>query len=600
MKPHRGRAYIAFGALLAASGVPVQAVEPARFTGSLIGRVADSVGVPQMGATVALYNRFERLVERAFTSERGAFAFESLAPDVYSLRVTLSSFVPAMKRNIAVQPGMRSFLAINLTSVLSSVELVYMAPGQAAVMNDDWKWVLRSATSTRPVLRMLPGIDITDPAARRRAPAAMFSDTRGLLRVSAGDGGSVSALENQPDLGTAFALATSVFGSNHLQFSGNLGYGSDAGIPTAGFRTGFSRQTGGAIHPEVNLTMRQVFLPARVGLALLGGGEGAPVLRTMSVSMMDRYALGDHLDLEYGASLESVSFVHRLNYMSPFARLTWDFQDLGSIQAAYSSGVPSAEMLYERSDAEAELLQHVAALSLFPRVSLRGGDARIQRTENFEIGYRRQAGSRAIGFSLYRESVSNAALTMAAPAGYYPAADLLPDLASSSTVFNAGRFRRSGLTASVTQSVGESLNLTMAYGFGGTLEATRPELATSNPDELRSSLHRANRHWLAARFHGTAPKSGTRFSTSYQWTDYRVISRPHLYLTQRTTPELGWNVHLRQPIPALNVFSARLEATAELRNLLAQGYVPLTTSDKRRLLLISSPRAVRGGLSFIF
>lgn len=579
-----------------------RAAEPAKLSGTMLGLVANASGVPQMGATVLLYNRHDRLVNRALTNERGAFGFDQLAPDLYSIQVTLASFVPALKRNIAVQPGMRSFLNIHLASVLSSVELVYMTPGQSAIMSEDWKWVLRSATATRPVLRLLPGIDISDPAARRRATtAAVFSDTRGMLKLSAGEGGSLSALENQPDLGTAFAVATSLFGANHLRLSGNVGYGSDSGIPTAGFRTSFSRQAAGGQSPEVNLTMRQVFLPSRVGTAFLAGRQdGVPVLRTMSVSLLDRREIGDGIQFEYGASLESVSFVHRLNYASPFARLSWDFGEMGSFEFGYSSGVPPAELLLERDDPEAALQHHVAALSLFPRVSLRGGDVRVQRTENVEVGYRRQLGSRTFGLGAYRETVSNAALPVATPAGLYSSADLLPDLASASSIFNIGGYRRTGVMASLTQSFGEHLNVTMSAGHGGALAAGRSELASASPDELRGALHRTSRHWLAARVSGVAPRAGTRFATSYQWTDYRVLNRPHLYLTQRTIPELGLNVHMRQPIPAVNIFSARMEASAELRNLLAQGYLPLTTNDGRRLLLIQSPRAVRGGLSFIF
>ena len=589
------RALLVAAALLAPANS--FAVEPVSLHGSLAGRVINSNGVPQIGATVYLYNRFERLLDRVLTSERGTFLFDRLSPDVYSIRVSQSSFLPALKR-VLVQPGIRSFLAINLNSVLSSIELVYTGPGSAALMSDDWKWVLRSATSTRPVLRYLPGVNIGG-ASQRRATSALFRDTRGVLRVSAGDGGAVSAAENQADLGTAFALATSLFGANHLQVSGNLGFGKDYGIPTAGFRTSFSR-SGGALSPEVNLTMRQMFLPARIGVSLIGGQRDTPALRTMSLSTMDRVTLGDHVELFYGASMESVSFVHRLNYFSPFARVSWQDPELGTFQIGLSSGVPVAEMLIDPDDHEADLQHHLSALALFPRVSLRGGMARVQRTENLEIGYRREIAGRTYGLSLYREAVSNGALTMAAPAGYYAASDLLPDLASSSTIFNIGRYRRLGLSTSISQSLWENLNLTLAYGITGALDAPHSPLSTTNPDELRWSLRNTNRHWVAARFHGTAPLSGTRFSTSYQWTDFDVVHRPHLYLTQKSMPEMGLNIHLRQPIPALNFFSARMEATAELRNLLAQGYVPLTTRDGRQVLLIPSPRAVRGGLSFIF
>ncbi len=580
------------------SPLPALAVDPIRLTGAVVGRVTDAAGVPQMGAAVFLYNRFERLLERGLTNERGNFLFADLAPDTYSVRVSLSTYVPALKR-IAVQPGIRSFVAVSLTSVLSSIELVYAAPGQTTAMSEDWKWTLRSATSTRPVLRLLPGIDYSGPRESRRSHAALFTDTRGVLRVSAGDGGALSGLENQPDLGTAFALATSLFGSNHLHFSGNLGYGSDSGIPTAGFRGSFSRHSG-QISPEVNVTMRQMFLPARIGMSLATGRGDAPVLKTVAVSMVDRVALTDALELHYGASLESVSFVHRLSFFSPFARLSWDSEGLGTFQAAYSSGVPAAEMLIDPDDQDADLQHHLSALSLFPRVSLRGGRAHVQRTANIEAGWRGRIAGRTAAVSLYREDLSNAATTMAAPGGYYSTADLLPDISSSSSIFNIGGYRRSGVAASLTQPLGEDLNVTLAWGAGGALEASQSRLATSNPDELRSSLRRTSRQWLAARFHGVAPRAGTRFSTSYQWTDYRVLNRPHLYLTQKNMPEMGLNIHVRQPIPALNVFSARLEATAELRNLLAEGYVPVSTSDGSRVVLIPSPRAVRGGLSFIF
>jgi hypothetical protein len=42
-----------------------------------------------------------------------------------------------------------------------------------------------------------------------------------------------------------------------------------------------------------------------------------------------------------------------------------------------------------------------------------------------------------------------------------------------------------------------------------------------------------------------------------------------------------------------------MEASADLRNLLAQGYLPLSAGGQR-LLLVQTPRSVRGGLSFIF
>ena len=150
-------ALVAAGVLCAAS--PSFAVSPARLSGGITGLVRDGIGIPQMGATVQLFNREDRLFARALTDEKGGFSFLSLMPDVYSVRVSLRSFVPVFRDNIVVQPGMRSVLNVNLTTLFSTIQLVTPPPGERALMTDDWKWVLRSASSTRPVLRLLPNFN---------------------------------------------------------------------------------------------------------------------------------------------------------------------------------------------------------------------------------------------------------------------------------------------------------------------------------------------------------------------------------------------------------------------------------------------------------
>ena len=186
----------------------------APLSGSISGVVRNSSGVPQMGATVFLFNRSERLLGRVLTNERGLFGFGLLTPDLYSVRVSLASFVPAVKQRIAVQPGMQSLLYVDLTSVLSSIELVYAPPGEGALMSDDWKWVLKGSSATRPVLRMVP-LDSSSDAQQSQASSQasnqtgsnqtgsnqtgsgrVFSDTRGMLNVSAGDPGSLGSVSS--------------------------------------------------------------------------------------------------------------------------------------------------------------------------------------------------------------------------------------------------------------------------------------------------------------------------------------------------------------------------------------------------------------------
>lgn len=569
-----------------------------RVSGSIVGLVSDTSGVPQMGATVVLYNRFDRVLTKSLTTDKGTFGFGALSPDLYTIRVTLASFLPALKRNITVQPGMQSLLNVSLASVLSSVELVATVPGNSSLMSDDWKWVLRSSTATRPVLRIMPELEgVRKP--RRASASSMFSETRGMVKVSGGDQGNSSALGVEPDLGTAFALATSFLGKNQLQVSGNIGYTSASGMPSTAFRTSFKRETPGGSTPEVNVTMRQLYLPARAGAGLLGGlQDSAPVLRTLSASMLDHARLSDRLRFDYGFSMDSVTFFDRLNYFSPFARVTYDRGNGSAFQVAYASGAPPVELLASDGESDVRLQQDLSALAAFPRVSLRSGKTRVQRADSWEAGYHRTAGSRVYSVAVFGETVSNAAITMTGADGLESFSDLLPDVFSDSWIFNAGRYHSLGYMASVAQRLGDRLELAMAYGSGDALTLNGP-LPTLAADDLRETMRVRRRQSLTTRLSGTAPGTGTQFTTSYQWANLDALTPAHLYLTQTMREGLGWNIRIRQPLPYFGGLPGRLEATADMRNLLAQGYVPLMAGG-RRMYLMHTPRSLRGGLSFTF
>jgi hypothetical protein len=592
---------IAQVAVLLATGAVCQAGSLPRFSGSIIGFVSDAAGVPQVGATVMLFNRYERMLVRTLTNEKGSFGFDLLVPDVYSIRVSQPSFVPATKGDILVEPGVRNFLTVSLASLFSSVELVYSAPA-GPVMSDDWKWVLRGSSATRPVLRIRSrGVDISSPS-EKSSRSSIFSGTRGLVRVSAGDEGSGGGVS--PDMGTTFALATSVFGNNRVQVAGNVGYSSYSGAPTAGFRTTITRDDGsGWSNPGLQLTMRQMSAPAHAAanVASSRGDATAPTLRTMAATFQDKLHIGQALLLEYGTTLENIQYLDRLNYVSPYARLSYNMGSKGLLELGYSSGQPPADFAFSGAGPEADLQRDMAEIAMFPRLTLAGGRVRMQRSNTFEASYQIKSGSRTYTVGAYRETVSNAALMMSSPTGTLPTGDdYLPDAFSESSIFNIGRLHATGLSAAVTQEVDEHLNLTLAYGDGGVLRTEGRQLQTTGADELRSMIRSSQQQWVMGKVSGTVPFLGTRFVSSYLWTDYRALTPYHRFITRGAYPEAGFNVYFRQPIPGVPGMPGRLEATADLRNMMAQGYLPISTATGQKLLLIHSPRSVRGGLNFIF
>lgn len=582
---------------------PAAVAGPAsKLSGSIAGYVRNAAGIPQMGANVLLFNRSERLIQRSLTNERGIFGFDALKPDTYSIRVSLASFMPAAKQKILVQPGMQSLLYVDLASVLSSIELVYAAPGQGALMTDDWKYTLKGSAVTRSVLRMVEGTSASDPSQRTDPQNALFAETRGVFNVSAGDFGSGGSATT--DLGTAFAVATSFLGRNELQVSGNLGYNQGTAMPAAGFRTSYRRDDGG---PEIALAVQQVFLPVRPGLGPAGAQpDGAPMLRTMFLTMYNSMALTDNARLDYGTSLDAVSFLGRLDYSNKFARLTYSLGNKGSLLFAMSSGAPPAELMVENQGGEnrvrgddAALAGDLAALAVLPKISLLDGRAALQRSQNFEAGYEKTLSTTRINLSLYHETVSNANMTVVASEGAFGPGDLLPDFTSNSSIVDAGTYERNGFAASVTQVLGDHLEVGSSFGRGGALEVKNRDQAITSADELRSRLQGTDRFWASAHASTKLPVTHTQVTASYEWMNYDAIMPDHFYLTQNNYPQAGLNIRVRQPMPGIPGMAGRVEATAELRNGLAQGYLPVS-QGAQSVLLIQTPRLLRGGLSFIF
>jgi hypothetical protein len=591
---HISVASVVLGLVCLAAPGPVSGADSVSLSGAITGLVTDGGGVPQMGAAVMLFNRQDRLFEKVFTDEKGVFSFAGLLPDIYSIRVTLASFVPAIRDNILVQPGMRSALNVSMATLFSSIRLVYPAD-QPVFMMDDWKWVLRTANSTRPVLRLLPNVSLDEPKPHR----VVFSDTRGLLFLSAGDGAPVSGFGSSADMGTAFAVGTSIFGTNQLQFAGNVGSGAQSGIPSAAFRTTYSRDLG-SDSPEVSVTMRELFLPGAMAAAIFGTDSGAPLLRSVSVNFSDHAQISDALSLEYGAALDSISFMDHLSYFSPYAKLTYSLGNNGAIEFDYTTGNARPASAAGTGGLDNQLQQDVDALGQFPLVSLRGGHAEVQRGDDFEMGYSRTVGSRRFSVSAYHESVSNLALTIASPDGFLPAGDILPAFFSSTAMFDAGNFSSMGYLASVAQKLGDHVTATVTYGSMGALTTERGELVSQNPDELRSMIHVGRQPSVTTRLDATVPRTGTHIVASYQWADNRWATPDALDCARGMRPEPGFNIYVRQPIPGLSVLPWRMEVTADLRNLLQQGYLPLSTMDGGTLVLMETPRMLRGGLSFIF
>ncbi len=452
------------------------------------------------------------------------------------------------------------------------------------------------------------------PLPKARTP--VFTDSRGLILLSAGDGAQLSST-GEADLGTEFAFATSVYGGNHFALSGDVGYAPvSGGQQSAAIRTTYSRDFAGGASPAVSVTMRQFYMPMRMGQTFAGSPNDntLPALRTLGLSFADKTQVGDDTSIQYGFEMDNVSFLDHLSYFSPYAKLTHALEH-GHVDFTWTSGnarpelgigTPGGNSLSGSlaGGADGDLQRDLSSLAMLPRVSLLGGETKVQRGEDYEIGVSQRFGTREYRVSAYYNDVNNTTLTIAAPQGsqqgnLFPG-DLLPDMFSNSSVFDAGKFQTVGYDASVTQDLGENYKVTLILGEPGVLAARSDTINGTSADDLRNAMQTTQRLAATFRSSGTIRRTGTRFIASYQWTNYRLAVPGPVFATQSARPEPGLNVVIRQPIRGIPGMPGRIVASAELRNLLAQGYLPLSMPGGQQLLLVNTPRSLRGGLAFVF
>ncbi len=570
-------------------------------TGNLLGTILDPSGTPQSGASVKLFNKYDRMVAKTFSTPDGRFAFAGLAPDFYSLQVSLESFFPAFRDKIAIRAGANSMLQINMATLFSSIQINATVP--VGAMSNDWKWVLRSSPSTRPITRYLPDGDQDETASASLRPQ-LFSGTRMQVGISGGDAGLIDSGSPTGDYGTEFAVSTNVYGKNELQFAGRFGQATnDPGPNSFAICAIYSPagQLGFATPPEVSLTISQV----RMFPAAQGSPDGTVFLKNMSLNFYEQSDVTDNIHIEYGVNAESVEYVQHTSRISPFIRLTDSLGRAGTLLVAYSDGDRPDELTEHSLERNAEpenlldndLSEPVNALARMPQISERNGNLELQRTQNMETGYSKAVGSRSFNVSGFYERVSNGRVNVTGDLASVDNASLLSDGVSTTSIYNIGNYQRRGFMGSVDQHVGSDVALQLGYGRMGGFAGTDlfPTDGVTSPS-IDTHQHNIATMGIRTRI----PKTGTHFTAHYGWTDPRIAIAEHVFTTQNLSYSPGLNIAVRQALPSFLGLPGRLELTGDVRNLLAQGYLPVGGSTGQQLLVVEAPRVIRGGLSLTF
>jgi hypothetical protein len=206
-------------------------------------------------------------------------------------------------------------------------------------------------------------------------------------------------------------------------------------------------------------------------------------------------------------------------------------------------------------------------------------------------------GKTSVQFATFFDRISDTALIGVGDMADDVSGEILPDIYSGTFTYRGSNLNTSGMRAVLQRKLTSDLTATLDYSYGGVLDLAEGEQRLSS---ARGSFHEVSRHAIAGKMSGTIPGSKTHWITSYRWTSGEALTPVDLFNASPGQADPYFNVFVRQPIPHIGFLNVKMEALLEIRNLMAQGYVPMLASDGHTVYLVQSARAVRGGVAFNF
>ena len=546
--------------------------------GAISGYVRDASGAPQMGAAVEVLGSAAQAL-KVFTDDRGFYSLASLLPGTYSIKVSAPAFLPALREKIGVRAGAKRMVNVTLTTLFEAIQLV---PLRSPVDDDDWKWTLRSVAN-RPILRVLE--DGTTVVAQSGESAADHG-LKGSVTFLAGSPGQ--GFGSPSDRTAGFAVERSLLTSGTLRLKGNLGYEPDGqGIPTAVLRTTYTNSFNGVFEPSLAITALRLNSPD------LNTMPGA-TLQALSVTSSDRIVLGDMLEMKFGSELQTIQFMGRVNALKPFGSVDLHITPNTVVEYQYATSIPNMGLEdrfgEDGFDSASSDLSETA-----PRMSITGFSPAVERDHHQEVSISQRIGKNNLQVAFYADSLADPVLTgvgeMTAESG-----EVLPDVYSGTFSYQGNNYATRGMRVVLQRKLLSDLTATLEYAYGGVLDLSRPDVQLQ---DAREWIRGEQRQAVAAKFSGTVPKANTRWIASYRYTGGRTLTPVDLFDTSAGQSDPYLNLCIRQPIPA-GLLARHMEILLDLRNLLAQGYVPVMGRDGRTLYLVQSARSMRGGVAFSF
>jgi hypothetical protein len=381
-----------------------------------------------------------------------------------------------------------------------------------------------------------------------------------------------------PDMSTGFSLEHSLFSSGTLALNGNVGYGGRS--PSTVVRASYSSETVNGSHPEIALTVRRFATP----------DPNLHTLQALELSASDGVTLGDVLDLEFGSELQTIQFMGRENAFRPFTSADLHLSPNTVLEYSYRTTRPSTRLSKGFDSSPVDLSE------TNPRLSRAGFSTVVENAHHHELSLSRRMGANSLQFAAFSDRIANTAL-LGVGALSSAGDDILPDIYSGTFTYGGAELKTQGMRAVFEHKLDANFTASLDYAYGGVLDVNKPG---EELDTAKASFRTAQRHALGGKLSGKLPRTGTRWIASYRWTSGQALTPVDLFDQSPGQVDPYLNLFLRQPVPSLGFLPAHMALLVEIRNLLAQGYVPVLGEDGHTLYLVQSARSLRGGVAFNF
>jgi len=572
------RYFAALGALGVLAATCALAAGPS--TGRLAGLVTDRLGKPLVGAEVAIVGPgITRRVELVLTDAHGRFIAGDLEPGRYSLRVIATALA---RNNVQVEPGQVSQLSLIINTVLPALKS-HTAPALTP-STDDWKWILRTSSSVRPILRYhTPSPDDS------KTPLEPSQELVAMVPASVGS----SALSDQVNLGSVVAYWRPLTTDSDILVASTM---AGQGIASYSEMTSFRRQTADNSPQELTLVVHQLNLgpglPESPNAALLPDLSSA---RGMTLNYSQTRQLSGRMKLTTGFEVNYLDAWHDAMTALPRAELAYQLSAGSELRVRYGAIDPS--------NSDGTLAGKIGELDAFPRMSLHGLAPRLESVRHSEAAYSHRLGRKTqVEAAAYHDGFTNAVVRGTASGAFwgqwFTSGDALPNGISDGVNLNAGGYGSTGVRASVSRSLGSHLQTQAVYATGDSLHLGALPAGAAR---FSAMLHSRAAQSGAVKLIAQVPATKTRVTASYDWLQRGSLTAVDPYGLAALDAAPYGGIEIRQEVPTGKFLAgARVEAVAEVRNVARQGYVRVVSPGNAPIVLTPAYQTVSGGFSVQF